>query len=176
MINPAAHERLFLVGPMGAGKTTIGRTLAQRLSLAFVDSDAEIERRCGVKIPIIFELEGEPGFRMREAQMIDELSQRDRVLLATGGGAVLSAENRARLRERGFVIYLHAPPEILFERTRGDRNRPLLNTADPRARVEAMYTERDALYRDVAHLVVETDRAGPREIASRIVERIHESD
>lgn len=165
-------ERVFLVGPMGAGKTTIGRALAQRLQLDFVDSDLEIERRCGVKIPIIFELEGESGFRDREAIVIDDLSQRSRVLVATGGGAVLRAESRDRLKSRGTVVYLHAPPQVLWQRTRGDRNRPLLQTSDPRARIEAMYLERDALYREVAHTVIDTGEANPREIAHRIAEAL----
>lgn len=164
------HDRVFLVGPMGAGKTTIGKALASKLGLQFVDSDHEIERRCGVKIPIIFELEGEAGFREREVTVIDQLSARAGVLLSTGGGAVLREESRARLHERGTVVYLHAKPDVLWHRTRGDRNRPLLATDDPRARIESMYVQRDPLYREVAHFVIETGQSSPRELAGRIAE------
>ena len=130
----AKAQNIILVGLMGSGKSTIGRHLAKSLELEFVDSDHEIERRTGANIPLIFDVEGEAGFRQREKKVIDELTQRRGVVLATGGGAVLDPENRARLRERGKVIYLYATAEQLLSRTAKDRNRPLLQTADPRAR------------------------------------------
>lgn len=143
---------------MGAGKTTVGRTVAKRLGRDFVDSDHEIEHRTGVSIPVIFEHEGEEGFRQREAQVIDELTQRAGIVLATGGGAILREQNRAWLHERGTVVYLRATPYDLWTRTRHDKNRPLLRTADPRAKLEALFAERDPLYRACAHFVVDTGR------------------
>ncbi len=144
---PAA---LFLVGMMGAGKTTVGRRLARRLERPFVDADRELEARLGVPIPTIFELEGEAGFRRREAAIIDELSLRAPIVLATGGGAVLDPANRARLRERGRVVYLRASVGDLWHRLRRDKVRPLLRAPDPRARIEELVRLRDPLYREVA--------------------------
>jgi shikimate kinase len=141
---------------MGSGKTTVGKLLAKANSLTFYDSDHEIERRTGVKIPLVFELEGEAGFRKREAQVIAELATRQNIVLATGGGAVLMDQNRQALTKNGIVIYLCASVNELCHRTRGDRNRPLLQTNDPRARFEALYAERDPLYREIADMVVET--------------------
>ncbi|HEY5898356.1 MAG TPA: shikimate kinase [Burkholderiales bacterium] len=149
---------VYLVGMMGAGKTTIGRLLARRLKLRFIDSDQEIERRCGVKVPLIFDIEGEGGFRARETQVLAELTQLDRIVLATGGGAVLAQENRQLLAAGGTVIYLRAQPEDLYERVRSDRNRPLLATSDPLARLRELHAQRDPLYRAVADLVVDTGR------------------
>ncbi|WP_191629193.1 type IV pilus secretin PilQ [Pandoraea terrae] len=151
-------ENVFFVGLMGAGKTTVGRAVARRLGRPFFDSDHEIEARTGVRIPIIFEHEGEDGFRLREMQTIDELTQRSGVVIATGGGAVLRAENRAYLKERGTVVYLRANPHDLWLRTRRDKNRPLLQTADPRGRLEQLFQERDPLYRECATFVIETGR------------------
>lgn len=145
---------LHLVGLMGSGKTTVGRHLAKRLARDFLDSDHEIEARTGVRIPIIFEIEGEAGFRRREAQVIGELTARQNVVLATGGGAVLDAQNRALLRERGWTVYLEAAPALLVERTRYDKNRPLLQVENPLERLERLYAERDPLYREIAHCVV----------------------
>jgi shikimate kinase len=147
---------LFLVGPMGAGKTTIGRRLAGTLGKEFCDSDREIERRTGASISLIFELEGEAGFRTRERAVIDELTGLSDIVLATGGGAVLVPENRRALISRGRVIYLHAPLEKLIQRTARDRTRPLLQTADRAGRLRQIMAERDPLYRQVADLVVET--------------------
>jgi shikimate kinase len=141
---------------MGSGKTTVGKLLAKANSLTFYDSDHEIERRTGVKIPLIFELEGEAGFRKRESQVIGELTSRQNIVLATGGGAVLLDSNRQALARFGTVIYLCASVNELCHRTRGDRNRPLLQTDDPRAKFEALYSERDPLYREIADMVVET--------------------
>lgn len=151
---------------MGAGKTTVGRQLAKRLGCPFYDSDQEIVEKTGVPIPTIFEIEGEDGFRRREAQTIAELSSAEGVVVATGGGAVLAAENRKRLRETGWVVYLNVPPSLLYERTRHDRNRPLLQVPDPMARLTDLYTVRDPLYREAAHLVVD----GSHMMASGIVQ------
>jgi len=145
---------------MGAGKTTVGRQLAKRLQRRFLDSDHEIEARTGVRIPVIFEIEGEGGFRKRESQILAELATETDLVVATGGGAVLATENRQCLRETGVVVYLHAPPEVLCERTRNDRNRPLLRVADPLARLRELYMQRDPIYRDAAHLVVDS-KSGP---------------
>ena len=166
---------LFLVGMMGAGKTTIGRLLARRMKRAFVDSDHEIEQRCGVSVPVIFDIEGEPGFRAREAQMIAELTARDGIVLATGGGAVLDAESRQRLATRGTVVYLHAAPADLYERVRQDKNRPLLATADPLARLESLYAERDPLYRSVADIVVDTGRQSAPVLVRHLLGRLEEN-
>jgi shikimate kinase len=165
-------SNIFLVGLMGAGKSTIGRHLAKSLGLEFVDSDHEIERRTGASIPLIFDVEGEAGFRQREKKIIYELSRRDGIVLATGGGVVLDPDNRARLRERGQVVYLYATVEQLLTRTAKDRNRPLLQTADPRARLQELLEVRDALYREVADVVVDTGgrtaRSAEREILAKI--------
>jgi shikimate kinase len=165
---------LFLVGMMGAGKTTVGRLAARRMKLRFFDSDREIERRCGVTIPVIFEIEGEPGFRAREAQTLEALTALDDVVLATGGGAVLDPANRARLRDRGFVIYLHAQPRDLHHRTRHDKSRPLLADADPLARLEELHRVRDPLYREVADLVVETGRQSVGHLVESLLKRLPE--
>lgn len=138
----------------GAGKTTVGRQLARRMQRSFIDADHEIEARTGVRIPLIFDIEGEAGFREREARVIAELAARTDLVVATGGGAVLRAENRAALRQGGTVVYLHASPELLYERTRLDPNRPLLQVDDPRRKLEELFAQRDPLYREVADIVV----------------------
>lgn len=153
---------------MGAGKTTVGRQLAKRLGRPFYDSDHEIVERTGVPIPTIFEIEGEDGFRRRESQAIAELSEAQNIVLATGGGVVLNPENRRRLHDTGWVVYLNVPPALLYERTRHDRNRPLLQVADPLARLEELYAIRDPLYRDAAHFVVN----GTHLVASGIVQNL----
>ncbi|NIR58600.1 MAG: shikimate kinase AroK [Gammaproteobacteria bacterium] len=163
---------VFLVGPMGAGKSTVGRQLARSLGLEFHDSDQALETRTGVDIPLIFELEGEEGFRRRERAMIDELSQRAGVVVATGGGAVLDPENRTRLAARGYVIYLHASVDQQLRRTRRDRNRPLLRTDDPRARLMELMAVRDPLYREIADLVIDTDGKNVRAVTREILERL----
>jgi shikimate kinase len=165
---------LYLVGMMGAGKTTVGRMLARRLKLRFVDSDHEIEARCGVKITVIFEIEGEAGFRAREAQAIAELVRLDGIVLATGGGVVLAAENRRLLAERGTVVYLRATPEHLYERVRQDRNRPLLANGNPLARLRELYRERDPLYRSIADLIVDTGRQSVQALARGLLEELGE--
>lgn len=143
---------------MGAGKTTIGRLLAKRLGAQFVDSDHEIELRTGVRIPTIFEIEGEEGFRRREAQVIAELTAQDGLVLATGGGVVLDPANREKLKTGGLVVYLSVPPESLFERLRHDRSRPLLQVGNPLAKLRELHAQRDPLYREIADLVVEGRR------------------
>lgn len=152
------QDNIFLVGLMGAGKTTVGRLLARQLGKTFLDADHEIEARCGVKIPIIFEIEGEAGFRKREEAVIAELVERHNIVLGTGGGAVLSPASRSLLSRHGTVVYLRGTPEQLFERTRHDRNRPLLQTQDPLARLGELYRQRDPLYREIADLVMDTGR------------------
>ncbi len=161
---------IFLVGMMGAGKTSVGRALAKRLNKVFYDSDHVIEERTGVKIPVIFEIEGEPGFRHRESAVLDELTALDDVVLATGGGAVLAQENRDRLRTRGTVVYLRASVKDLLNRTRHDKNRPLLQTADPRARLNELYEMRDPLYREAAHVTIDT---GSQSLTT-LVNRLHQ--
>ena len=150
---------LFLVGLPGAGKSTLGRQLARRLSKTFIDADAELERKLGVTIPTIFEIEGEASFRDREEATLAEIATLSNIVLATGGGVVIRPANRDRLRINGTVVYLHAVPETLRERTRRSRQRPLLNTTDPFARLVELYAVRDPLYREVAECVVESDRA-----------------
>src|SRR5437868_1962166 len=163
---------VYLVGMMGAGKSTVGRLLARRLKLRFIDCDIEIERRCGVKVPLIFEIEGEAGFRARESQVLEELTMLREVVLATGGGTVLDPANRHRLAAGGTVVYLCAEPEMLYERVRQDRNRPLLATGDPLARLRELYVKRDPLYREVAHLVVETGRQTVQTLARTILDQL----
>jgi shikimate kinase len=155
---PLHRGNLFLVGLPGAGKSTLGRQLARRLIKRFVDADTELENRLGVSIPTIFEIEGEGGFRDREEATLADLTKLVDVVLSTGGGAVLRPANRVRLKENGTVVYLHADPSVLWERVRHSRNRPLLQTSDPRNRLATLYEERDALYREVADHVVESDR------------------
>ena len=168
----AKSTNLFLVGLMGAGKSTIGRQLAKSLDCEFIDSDHEIEARTGANIPLIFDVEGETGFRQREKKVIDDLTQREHIVLATGGGVVLDAENRAHLHARGLVVYLYATVDQLLARTAKDRNRPLLQTANPRARFEELMQVRDPLYREIADLVVDTGRrtvkSAEREILAKI--------
>ena len=161
---------IILVGLMGAGKTSVGRMLARRLGKTFYDSDHEIERTTGVKIPVIFEIEGEAGFRARESKVLADLASKSDVVLATGGGAVLDPENRRVLARHGTVIYLRATPHELWLRTRHDRNRPLLQTADPLARLRQLYEVRDPLYREIADLVVRTAGRGAKSVVQEILE------
>jgi shikimate kinase len=159
---------VFLVGMMGAGKTSMGKVLARRLGKTFVDCDHEIERVTGVKVAVIFEIEGEAGFRARETKTLAELALRRDIVLATGGGAVLSAENRRSLSENGTVVYLRAAAADLWNRTRHDKNRPLLRTANPRARLEQIHAERDPLYCEVADIVVDTGSQSLANLAQRL--------
>jgi len=157
---------------MGAGKTAVGRQIARRLKRQFLDSDHELERRTGVDIPTIFEFEGEEGFRSRESAVIDELSQGRGIVLATGGGAVLDPDNRRHLAARGTVIYLRTTIDTQLERTSRDRNRPLLQTSDPRARLESLMAVRDPLYREIADIVVSTDNSRMPLLVNSILKRL----
>lgn len=163
---------IFFVGLMGAGKTTIGRMLAKHLAKSFYDTDHEIERRTGVNIPLIFELEGEAGFRKRETAVITELCAMRDIVLATGGGAILSPQNRDNLRQHGTVIYLRAHVQELLQRTRNDKNRPLLQTDDPRAKLEQLFIERDPLYRETADIVLDTGGQSVGNIVHHIEQKL----
>ena len=158
---------------MGAGKTTIGRHLAEILSWPFVDSDHEIEIRTGASISWIFDVEGEEGFRKREEQMIAELTQRQHIVLATGGGAVLREINRKNLHQRGVVVYLETPVSMQLERTAHDKNRPLLQTADPQKKLTELLKIRDPLYREVAHLIVPTSSGCAKDLAQSIIQTLN---
>lgn len=161
-------NKLFLVGPMGAGKSAVGRQLARLLHLEFVDSDEEIETRTGVDISFIFEKEGEAGFRKREVAVLDELTQRDGIVLATGGGAVMDKDSRGWLGGRGFVVYLFTSVEQQYERTQRGRERPLLENRDPREALEELMAVRDPLYREIADLEVNTDGRRVQTVAKDI--------
>lgn len=165
---------IFLIGPMGAGKSTIGRLLSQELKLRFVDVDREIEARAGADIPWIFDVEGEVGFRDREAQVIDQLTQQDDQVLATGGGAVIREQNRIHLRSRGFVIYLKTSLAQQLERTAKDKNRPLLQADNPEAVLARLMAERDPLYQCTCDLVIQTDQRHPRSVMTDIVRQLRE--
>lgn len=165
---------VFLVGMMGAGKTTVGRLLAQQTGRIFIDSDEEIQQRCGVTIPHIFDVEGEAGFRQREANVIRDLVQRDNIVLATGGGAVLNEQNREALRLNGLVVYLKSSVHDLWLRTRHDRNRPLLQTDDPRARLRSLYEQRDPLYTEVADLVVLTGKQSVHSLVAQLQRQLNQ--
>jgi len=167
---------IFLVGLMGAGKTTVGKLLAKHLDKTFYDSDHEIERRTGVNIPLIFDIEGEAGFRSREQAMIEELTRKQDIVLATGGGAVLSPQNRAALSEHGTVVYLRATAEDLWLRTRHDRGRPLLQTADPQARLALLFEQRDPLYREIADITVDTSRQSVASLVHQLEQKLARLD
>ena len=159
---------------MAAGKTTVGRHLAAELAKTFHDTDQEIERRTGVKISLIFEIEGEAGFRAREAQVVDQFTQLSNVVVATGGGAVLDADNRMHLAHRGVVVYLHGQPRDLWHRTRHDKSRPLLQGADPLEKLHSLYRQRDPLYREIADIVVDTGRQSARALLHQLLPRLRE--
>lgn len=166
------QHNIFLVGPMGAGKTTIGKQLAAAKNLDFYDSDHEIEARTGVTIPHIFDVEGEEGFRHREEDIIDELSQKQNIVLATGGGAVIREINRQHLKSRGTVIYLHADIEQLLERTSRDKNRPLLQTENPRQKLEELMAAREPLYRDIADIIINTEQQAVGNVVNHILQKL----
>jgi shikimate kinase len=168
-------DRVFLIGPMGAGKSTIGRRLAARLGLSFVDLDAAIEARTGVDIPRIFDIEGEAGFRRREAEQLEILTRQPNTLLATGGGAILDAENRRRLRRRGQVIHLRAAVPTQLARTRHS-DRPLLRGDDPAGRLQALLDTRAPLYESIADLSIDTEDAGPERIAERLARHLSKTE
>lgn len=163
---------VFLVGPMGVGKTTIGRVLAEQLNQDFFDSDREIEATTGADIPWIFDVEGESGFRLREQRMLNLLTQKTKIILATGGGAVLSEENRRNLMERGIVVYLRASIKQQVERTSRDKNRPLLQTPNPELKIRELMKIRDPLYLEVADIVIDTNRRNPRSVGLEIIRQL----
>ncbi|MCU7893310.1 MAG: shikimate kinase AroK [Candidatus Thiodiazotropha sp. (ex Ustalcina ferruginea)] len=165
-------QSLFLIGPMGAGKTTVGKQLAEHYRMEFIDSDHEIQRRTGVDIPTIFEFEGESGFRQREHTVIDELTSREGIVLATGGGAVIREDNRKSLSARGVVIYLHCSVQQQFERTHRDKNRPLLSTSDPMKKLTTLMAERDPLYRQTADILVSTEGRNTQSVVQDIRKQI----
>ncbi|HYC44545.1 MAG TPA: shikimate kinase [Burkholderiales bacterium] len=171
-VTRAHGGNVFLVGLMGAGKTSVGKLLARRLGKTFYDCDHEIERATGVRIPIIFEIEGEAGFRARENRMLAELVRRPNIVLATGGGAVLAPENRDMLKANGTVVYLCAAPSDLWQRTRHDKNRPLLQTEKPLEKLTALYRERDPLYREVADVIVDTGSQSLSALTHRLEQRL----
>lgn len=169
----AEKRNIFLVGPMGAGKSTIGRQLARQLHLEFFDSDAEIERRTGADIAWVFELEGEEGFRVREEKVIEELTENTGIVLATGGGSILSKESRNRLSARGIVVYLQTPIEKQLARTQRDKRRPLIAEADdPRAVLEELAEQRNPLYEEIADVVVRTDEQSAKFVVDKIIEQV----
>jgi len=155
------RQNITLIGLMGAGKTTVGRTLAKRLKRRFVDSDREIEALTGVRIPVIFELEGEAGFRMRETQMIDALCHEQNLVLATGGGAVINPVNRQRLHETSWVVYLRGEPRLLLDRIQHNNTRPLLQGPDPLGTLTTLHEQRDTFYREAAHWIIEIGDSAP---------------
>lgn len=165
-------SRLFLIGPMGAGKTTVGKCLAEALGLRFFDLDEVLSARAGADIPLIFELEGEAGFRRREAVLLDEYTRLGNTVLASGGGCVLDPENRKHLEERGLVVYLKTPVPLQLSRLQGDTERPLLQAPDRRKRLEALAAERDPLYESIAHLVIEGDDISPAATCDRVLSRL----
>jgi shikimate kinase len=166
-----SSENIYLIGLMGAGKTTIGRQLAKALVLPFYDSDKAIEEKTGVDIPTIFEFEGEEGFRDREQKMIQQLTQMKGIVLATGGGAVLREENRNLLKENGFIVYLQCPIERILERTRRDTQRPLLRTANPKEKIQSLFIEREPIYLSCADYKIDTGIMSSKEVVERILEK-----
>lgn len=167
-------DNIFLVGLMGAGKTTIGKNLARQLDKTFLDADHALEERTGVRIPVIFEIEGEAGFRKREEEALDALTGKQNIILATGGGAVLAASNRERLKARGTVVYLHGRPEDLYQRTRHDKGRPLLQTGNRLQKLKDLYQTRDPLYREVADIVVDTGRQSVHSLTEKLKRQLLE--
>lgn len=163
---------LILVGMMGSGKTTMGKALAKHLGKTFVDSDEEIQKRTGVTITHIFDVEGEAGFRQREAAVISDLVGGENMVLATGGGAVLADQNRTVLKQNGITIYLKASVHDLWQRTRHDRNRPLLQTGDPHAKLSELFHQRDPLYREVADIVIQSGKQSVHSLMLQLAREI----
>ncbi|MBQ1782291.1 MAG: shikimate kinase AroK [Gammaproteobacteria bacterium] len=168
----AEKRNIFLIGPMGAGKSTIGRHLADELHMEFFDSDQEIERRTGADIAWVFDIEGEEGFRRREESVINELTELQGIVLATGGGSIKSRDNRNRLSARGIVVYLKTSIDKQFARTQRDKKRPLLQNDDPRSTLESLAEERNPLYEEIADLVIQTDDQSARVVANQIIKAL----
>ena len=166
------RSNIFLVGPMGTGKTTIGRLLAKELQLHFIDSDHEIQDRTGVDIPTIFDFEGEQGFRKRERDVIDSLTQRKGIVLATGGGVILNEENRSHLSSRGIVVYLRCTPKQQFNRTRHNKNRPLIQTDNPLEKLTLLFEQRDPLYRETCDVIISTEKRSAAIVAREIIRKL----
>ena len=163
---------IILIGMMGAGKTTIGKSLANYLDKTFIDSDHEIQKRTGVKIPVIFEIEGEVGFRKREADMLRELLKINNIVLATGGGIIINEENRKLLKQKGTIIYLRATVNDLLHRTRHDKNRPLLQTTDLQVKLTELYDQRDPIYHELAHIVVESGNLSAHQMVKYLSQKL----
>lgn len=170
--NRPSADNIILIGLMGAGKTTIGKLLASSMGKIFVDSDHEIQRRTGVDIPLIFEFEGEAGFRKREVEVLQDVARLSNIVLATGGGAILREENRELLRKSGTVIYLRVPVNELKRRTRFDKNRPLLQTANPQARLVELFNQRDPLYQQTAHIILDSGRQSVRVLVQTLIKKL----
>ena len=168
----ATPSRIFLIGPMGSGKTTVGRQLARRLGMDFLDLDLELQSRCGVEVSVIFEIEGESGFRERESALLDELSRRDNLVLGTGGGSVLSETNRRMLAERGLVVYLQTSIDQQLRRLERDKQRPLLQAPDRRQRLTELAEARNPLYESCAHLVIRSSNIPPAAMAAAVTRRV----
>ncbi|MEQ8954314.1 MAG: shikimate kinase AroK [Gammaproteobacteria bacterium] len=168
----AKADNIFLIGPMGAGKTTIGRVLAEEQGKEFFDSDREIEASTGADIPWIFDVEGEGGFRNRELRMINRLSRQSNIVLATGGGAVLASKNRNRLKKRGIVVYLRATIRQQVDRTARDKNRPLLQTPDPEQKIRELMAIREPLYLEIADIIVDTNRRNAKTVSQEIGQEV----
>jgi shikimate kinase len=170
-----SFDRIFLIGPMGSGKTTVGRQLARRLGMEFLDLDLELQKRCGVEVAVIFEIEGEAGFRDRESALLDELSQRRGLILATGGGSVLRETNRRMLSERGLVVYLQTSVDQQLKRLERDKQRPLLQAPDRRQRLTEMAEARNPIYEECAELVIRSANIAPAAMADKVARRIAEA-
>lgn len=172
----AKSNNVYLIGLMGAGKSTLGRALARKLNKPFFDSDQELQARCGVPVSVIFDLEGEAGFRQRENQILQELVKHQGIILATGGGAILRQENRALLKAHGTVIYLRASPHDLWARLHYDRSRPLLQTTDPQSKLAALYAQRDPLYREIADFIIETGKPSLTRLLHIVMQQLEFAD
>lgn len=170
------ETNIILIGPMGAGKTTIGRQLAKRLSKGFYDSDHEIEKYTGADIPLIFEIEGEEGFRKRESQVLEELVLNKNIVLSTGGGAILVAENRKLLSDNGIIIYLKSTAEKLYKRIANDKSRPLLQTDDRLNKIKRILDEREPIYLSLANKVIETQEQSIKQITQKIIDFIKQNE
>lgn len=169
-------HNIFLIGPMGAGKSTIGRALAQEMKLEFYDADEVVEQRAGAEIAWIFDIEGEDGFRKREQRVIDELTQKNNIVLATGGGVILTPENRVALAARGTVVYLKTSLAQQYERTRRDTKRPLLRTENLPKRLEGLRSEREPFYEEIADVSFDTDNLSVKSVANNIIKYLYSDD